>query len=527
MTELLDVRGLTVSFDDRAVARGIDLQLAAGDCLALVGESGSGKSVTARALVGLAGPRATVTAERLQVGGEDVSRYGERQWRRIRGSRIGFVLQDALTALDQLRTVGAEVDEPLRLHTRLGRTARDAEVERLLAECGIPDPERRKVQYAHELSGGLRQRALIASALAAGPALLIADEPTTALDVTVQQQILDLLAKLKRDGHGLLLISHDLAVVAEIADRIAVLDRGRIVEQGPALDVLRRPQHEMTRELLAAIPGNGNAKQRRVHSGGPAVLSVRGVSHRFRERSGQHRQALAEVGFELARGETLGIVGESGSGKSTLAKVILGLLRPDSGDVLLDGEPWSSIAERNRRCRRRDMQFVPQNPLGALDPRDRVGSVLSESLAATGVPRSDRRQRITALLAEVGLPAELAVRRPSELSGGQRQRVCIARALATEPRILVCDEPVSALDVRTQATVLDLLADLRDRRGLALVFISHDLAVVREISDRVIIMKDGHVVESGAVDEVFDHPEHPYAKELVAATPRIPALETR
>jgi peptide/nickel transport system ATP-binding protein len=505
LSDLLDVSGLSVAFGS-PVVQDVSFRLTAGQCLAVVGESGSGKSVTARALVGLSG--GSVSADRLVVGGEDVLSYKERQWRRLRGGKVGFVLQDALTALDPLRTVGAEVAEPL---SGLRGDALTAEVVRLLTTCGIPDASGRRLQYAHELSGGLRQRALIATAIAAGPPLLIADEPTTALDVTVQRQILDLLAELKRAGTGLLLISHDLAVVAEIADQIAVMDRGRIVEHGPAAQVLYEPSHQVTRELLDAVP-HGRRAARTV--AGP-VLEASGVSHRYAERHGKHRDALVDVDIRLNRGETLGVVGESGSGKSTLARVVLGLLTPSRGRVLLDGQPWSHVPERVRRPRRRTIQFVPQNSLGSLDPRQRIGSVLAESLGDAS------RERIEALLTEVGLTADLAARRPAELSGGQRQRVAIARALATEPEVLVCDEPVSALDARTQATILRLLVELQDRRGLAMLFISHDLGVVREVSDRVVVMKDGQIVETGDPAEVFEFPTHPYTKELVAATLRI------
>jgi peptide/nickel transport system ATP-binding protein len=512
---LLDVQGLHVAFGDHEVVHGVDLEVAPGECLALVGASGSGKSATARALLGLAGPTARVTAARLRVGGRDARALDDRGWRALRGRAVGLVLQDALTALDPLRTVEAEVAEPLRLHGGpRGRTARRARVLELLTAVGIPEPERRLRQHPHELSGGLRQRVLIASALAADPPLLIADEPTTALDVTVQRQVLELLGDLKAGGRGLLLVSHDLAVVAQIADRIAVMDRGVVVEQRHADDVIAEPEHAVTRALLAAIPRGRRApaEPRR----GEPLLAARDIRKAYK-----NRRAVDGVSIELRAGETLGVVGESGSGKSTLARIVLGLLAPDEGEVLLRGQAWSALPERERRPLRGAVQHVPQDPLSALDPRLTVRASLAEALRARRLGDRRRDEVLGALLAEVGLGAELLDRRPAQLSGGQRQRVAIARALAPEPAALVCDEPVSALDVRTQAQILTLLARLQAERGLAILLISHDLAVVREVCDRVVVLKDGVVVEAGGVEDVFAAPEEPYTRALLAATPRV------
>jgi peptide/nickel transport system ATP-binding protein len=512
---LLDVQGLHVAFGATEVVHGVDLHVAPGECLALVGASGSGKSATARALLGLAGPTARVRAQRLDVGGRDARGLDDRGWRALRGRAIGLVLQDALTALDPLRTVEAEVAEPLRLHGGpRGRAARRARVLELLTAVGIPDPESRLRQHPHALSGGLRQRVLIASALAADPPLLIADEPTTALDVTVQRQVLELLGDLKAGGRGLLLISHDLAVVAQIADRIAVMDRGVVVEERPADDLIAAPEHAVTRALLDAIPRGRRApaEQRERAS----LVAVRGISKSYKER-----RAVDGVSLDLRAGETLGVVGESGSGKSTVARIVLGLLAPDQGDVLLRGAAWSALPERQRRPLRGAIQHVPQDPLSALDPRLTVRASLAEALRARRLTDRRRDATLVGLLGEVGLDAELLDRRPGQLSGGQRQRVAIARALAPEPAALVCDEPVSALDVRTQAQILALLARLQAERGLAILLISHDLAVVREVCDRVVVLKDGAVVEAGGVEDVFAAPEAPYTRALLAATPRV------
>ncbi|RKE22705.1 ABC transporter ATP-binding protein [Streptomyces sp. TLI_171] len=581
---LLAVDDLRVSFGGAApVVRGVSLRLERGECLALVGESGSGKSVTARTLVGLTGRHAAVGADRLDFDGTDLRALGERDWRQVRGRRIGLVLQDALVSLDPLRTVGAEIGEVLRLHRPAPRPETRKRILGLLTDVGVPEPERRAAQYPHQLSGGLRQRALIASALAGGPELLIADEPTTALDATVQAQVLDLLRELVADGTSLLLISHDLAVVGRLAHRVAVMYAGTVVEHGPVEQVLGDPQHPYTRALLAAVPRRERkgsplsvrpapaalgpagpdgcpyaarcalAEQRCLtalppatapdghgvrcwHPGErlplaepvlraaaeaaperPVLLAAERLSKTYRGPDGTAHQVVREVSFEVAAGETLGLVGESGSGKTTVARIALGLLEPDSGTVRFAGEPWSGLAERHRRSRRRLLQVVQQDPLGSFDPRHDVRRILGEALAATGLPRPARDARARELLDQVGLASGVLRARPGRLSGGQRQRVAIARALAVEPRLLVCDEPVSALDVSVQAQVLDLLTELQRELGLAMLFISHDLGVVHHLSDRLIVLKDGEAVESGDVHQVFDHPTHPYTERLLAA----------
>ncbi|MCX4680728.1 ABC transporter ATP-binding protein [Streptomyces sp. NBC_01433] len=559
----LAVRGLTVAFGHgrrrRTVVHDVSLTLAPGECLALVGESGSGKSVTARALIGLAGPESTVHSEGLQVDGRDATGFREREWRTVRGRVVGLVSQDALSALDPLRRVGAEVAEPLLVH-RLARRGEVAErVTGLLGDVGVPEPELRARQYPHQLSGGLRQRALIASAMAGGPRVLIADEPTTALDVTVQARVLELLRELKESGTALLLISHDLAVVAQLADRIAVMTQGRVVETGPAGQVLGAPRHPYTRTLISSVPaldavpaqerrqaaevedapppgsgaedaplprsGAANSTPPSVPGAGAVLLSAHGLVKRYRSPDGGVRTAVRDLDFTLGHGETLGVVGESGSGKSTLAAMVMGLLAPDAGEVRLDGGPWSALDERRRRPLRRGVQLVHQDPLGSFDPRFTVRRLLDEALSVAGPARgARRRERAAELLEQVGLDTAVLERRPARLSGGQRQRVAIARALATSPRLLVCDEPVSALDVTVQAQVLELLASLRAAYGLAMLFISHDLAVVRQVSDRVLVMRDGDIVEQGPVAEVLGMPRHPYTRQLLAAVPRLPAL---
>lgn len=520
---LIEVTDLDVRFGSGPgqvhAVRGASLELAAGRCLALVGESGSGKSALARSLLGLAGPTASVGAARLRLFGQDAREFGDREWRRIRGRRIGLVAQDALVALDPLRPVGKEIAEPLLTHRLVPRRQAGPRVLELLRRVGVPEPAERAASHVHQLSGGLRQRALIASALAADPGVIVADEPTTALDASVQARILSLLGELKAGGTGLLLISHDLAVVEALADRVAVMKDGRIVESGPVRDVLEQPRHAYTQALLAAVPGSRRRPAPTAVTAGEPLLVARDLVKEFAGARGGRRTAVAGVSFALRPGESLGLVGESGSGKSTLARLVLGLSAPDAGDVLLAGREWSAAPERERRPRRGDVQLVPQDPLSAFDPRWSVERIVGEGLAASGVPRPERRTRTLKLLEQVGLSGEHLARRPSALSGGQRQRVAIARALAPGPRLLVCDEPVSALDVSVQAQVLDLLRELQDSLGLAMLFISHDLAVVREVCARVMVMKDGRIVESGPVEQVFAAPSHAYTQTLLAAVP--------
>ncbi|MEV4627148.1 ABC transporter ATP-binding protein [Micromonospora sp. NPDC049523] len=540
---LLTVQNLRVDFDGVTVVDGISFTIGRGECLALVGESGSGKSVTSRSLVGLTGTGARVQVDRLDFDGEDLTRLSQRRWRRVRGARIGFVLQDALSSLDGLRPIGREVAEPLALHTRLTRTARQRRVVELLASVGVPEPEVRARQYPYQLSGGLRQRALIASAIACAPRLLIADEPTTALDATVQAQVLALLETLKTSDGGMLVVSHDLAVVARLADRIAVMRDGVIVEQGPTAQVLGDPRHDYTRALLAAVPGTrpkgtrlsavpvasepaaGDTATSASGDGrSPAgdVVEARGLTKSFLGPDGVRRTVVSDVSFTLGQGRTLGIVGESGSGKTTTARMVLGVEQPDAGEVRLHGRDWAGLGQAERRRERRRLQVIYQDPLSSFDPRYTVERVIGEALGVIGHPRgAARRDRTVELLEQVGLDAGYLGRRPLEMSGGQRQRVAIARALAPEPEVIVCDEPVSALDVSVQAQVLDLLADLQQRLGVSYLFISHDLGVIHHVSDQVLVMKDGSVVEAGDTAQIFERPQHAYTRALLAAVPRL------
>ncbi|MET0974306.1 MAG: ABC transporter ATP-binding protein [Leifsonia sp.] len=539
----LRVRNLSVAFETtagvRSIVRGVSFDLQPGECVAIVGESGSGKSVTARSIVGLAGRGARVEAGELTLHGRTVHGLPARQWRGIRGREVGFILQDALVSLDPLRSVGAEIAESLRLHGWGDRASRRQKVLDLLASVGVPEPEQRARRRPDQLSGGLRQRALIASALALDPDVIIADEPTTALDVTVQAQVLALLERSKGRGASIILISHDLSVVAQLADHILVMQHGRVVEQGPAARVLAAPREEYTRALIAAVPSG----ETRGHALSPAgepllaaappqpavldqvVLEVTGISKRFRTPDGAVTTAVDDVSFQLHRGETLGIVGESGSGKSTTGRIALALETPDAGTVTLLGEPWSTVSEAGRRSLRSRISVVSQDPLSSFDPRWNVERILTDALARdTFASAAARRDRIIELLDQVGLPDAVLQRFPLRLSGGQRQRIAIARALAEAPDIIVLDEAVSALDVTIQAQILDLLVVLQRRHGLSYLFISHDLGVIAHLSHHVLVMKDGRVVEVGTPDQIFNRPAHEYTRALIAS---IPVLEPR
>lgn len=558
---LVDIEGLTVHFGHadggRPVVEDVSLIIHPGECVALVGESGSGKSVTARTLLNLAGNGARITARRFRLAGEDAMRFDAARWRRVRGREIGLVMQDALVSLDPLRSIAQEVGEVVTNAGLLrGRREIEERVIDTLARVGIPDPEIRSRQYAHELSGGLRQRALIAAAIAAGPRLVIADEPTTALDATVQKQVIDVLSRRVRDeGVGLLLISHDLAVVAEIADRVHVMRAGKVLESGPTAEVLSRPRHVYTRQLIAAVPsatsrgtrlssarvdyeaasGSGDEDGQpqpiriirdplppRPVVSGEVVLDVASIGKRYRRRKGvgggrETFVALDDVSFTVSAGEVVGLVGESGSGKSTCAKIILGLLKPDTGTVRLLGKPWSDIRESERRALRSKLQYIPQDPLSSFDPRYRVSDIIAENV--WGLSRKQTQERIVWLLDQVGLGSGFLDRYPRTMSGGQRQRVAIARALAAEPALIVCDEPVSALDISIQAQVIDLIGELQSRLRTALLFISHDLGLIHHVADSVLVMKDGRIVERGPVDDVFFHAAHDYTRTLLAAVP--------
>jgi peptide/nickel transport system ATP-binding protein len=461
--------------------------------------------------------------------GEDVLKFDESAWQRFRGSRVGFVMQDALGSLDPLRTVGQEVAEPLQLHTTLTRNQRLNRVHSLLESVGIPNPVVRALQHPHQLSGGLRQRALIASAIACGPELLIADEPTTSLDASIQAQVLELLESLRTEQNAMVIISHDLAVVARLANRVAVMHNGKIVEHGPTASILEAPEHPYTKSLLLAAAtvhsvgvSSSRAEAARAAEPTRVVLRARDLRKSFATPDGKKITAVAGVSLELKAGETLGIVGESGSGKTTLLRIALGLEAPDSGHVELHGKVWGQLPPAQQRVERRRIQAVFQDPLASFDPRYTVEGVVGQALDVRGVRTARaRRERLLELLHLVKLDASHINRRPIELSGGQRQRVAIARALAMDPEILACDEPVSALDVSVQARILELLEDLKHRLGISTFFISHDLGIIRRVSDQVLVMHEGLIVESGTPDEIFLNPRHPYTVKLIKAIPRL------
>ncbi|MFG3621059.1 dipeptide ABC transporter ATP-binding protein [Nocardia sp. NPDC047654] len=524
---LLHVQDLRVRYRSGTGAatalNGVSLTVARGEVVALVGESGSGKSTLAHAVIGLLGSNAETTGGTVTFDGAVVDTGSERALRRLRGVRIGFVPQDPGLSLNPVRRVGDQVAEALLVHGLADRKAARARAIELLADAGLDRPELRAGQYPHELSGGQRQRVLIAAALACAPDLVIADEPTSALDVTVARRVLDRLAEqIAARGTAVLLITHDLAVAAERADRLVVLNGGEVVESGPTAELLATPRHPYTKRLLAASPSLAPAGGYREPKprGGKPLLVLREVHKTFRAHGGDSVTAVAGVGFELGRGETLSLVGESGSGKSTTARIALRLTEPDRGEVTFDGQPLSKARGSRLRALRKRFQVVYQNPYASLDPRWRVGAIIEEPLRAYGVgSRAQRRDRVAELLAQVALPSGFARRKPAELSGGQRQRVAIARALALHPELLVLDEPVSALDASVQAQILELLDGLQAELALSYLFISHDLAVVRRISDHVAVLRRGRIVESGRTAEIFGNPRHEYTRELLSAIP--------
>jgi len=529
---VLRARELSVTFRGhrRPAVRELSLELSPGRCLALVGESGSGKSVTARALLGLSEPGARVRAAELSLNGRDLRGLSEREWARLRGARIGLAVQDALSSLDPVRPIGREIGDALRLHRRelaqgggeatraASATGRRELAASLLARLGVDEPQTRLRQRAGQLSGGQRQRALIASAVAARPDFLIADEPTSAVDAIVQRQLIELLGELVAGGVGLLLISHDLGLVSALADEVLVLRHGELVETGPAEQLLSAPRHPYTRELLdASLPVR--PRPSRAAPDEPTVLEAQDLRVHFGPPPPRGRQALDGVGLRLRRGETLGVMGASGSGKSTLLRALLGVQRLDGGSVTLDGRPWSALAPRLQRRQRRRLSYVPQDGLGSMDPRWNVEQIVADALPR-GLSRHARLRRVDELLETVELSPALAARRAAELSGGQRQRVAIARALAGAPEALLCDEATSALDASVQASVLRTLERIQGESGLAMIVVSHDLGVLARLSDRIAVMTEGRIVEEGPAAQILQEPSHPYTRSLVAASRR-------
>ncbi|MFF5311643.1 dipeptide ABC transporter ATP-binding protein [Streptomyces massasporeus] len=510
---LVEVTGLRVEFGALRAVDGLSFRLEEGAALALVGESGSGKSTVASALLGLHRGTGARVEGAVEVAGTDVQRASDEELRRLRGGRAAMVFQDPLSSLDPYYAIGDQIAEVYRVHARVSRRAARARAVEVLDRVGIPDAARRSRSRPHEFSGGMRQRALIAMALACEPRLLIADEPTTALDVTVQAQVLDLLHTLREEtGMGLLLVTHDVGVAAESVDEVLVMRHGRAVEHGPVAGVLGAPAEPYTRELLAAVP-RLDAPRKASTDLAEVVLEATGLRRAF-GRGKRAVTAVDEVSLTLRRGETLGIVGESGSGKTTLGRMLVGLLEPTAGSLGFEGRPHTGVNPA--------VQMVFQDPVSSLNPRRSVGESIADPLRARGERQEGRiRERVEELLERVGLEAGHYDRYPHEFSGGQRQRVGIARALAADPRVIVCDEPVSALDVTTQAHVVALLGELQRELGLALVFVAHDLAVVRQVSDRVAVMRRGRIVEEGPVEEVYESPRDPYTRQLLAAVPAL------
>ncbi|GAB2826711.1 ABC transporter ATP-binding protein [Actinoallomurus bryophytorum] len=523
-TPMLAFEELAVSFgggrDGVRAVDGVSLTVAPGEVVAVVGESGSGKSVTSMSALGLLPPTATTTGT-VRVGGVDVTTLDGARLRTIRGAEVAMVFQEPMTALNPAFTVGWQVAEALRLH--IGDLSKKQALERaaeLLETVGIRDARDRLGQYPHELSGGLRQRVVIAMAIACEPKVLIADEATTALDVTVQAEILDLLRDLRaRFGMAMLVITHNMGVVADIADRVVVMYQGKVVEQATVEDLFARPQADYTKKLLASVPrlARGEGRTRTAQADEEVALSLEHLVVEFRGKGGRKNRAVDDVSLTIAKGEVLGLVGESGSGKSTVGRAAIGLLKPTSGSVRLLGEALTDARGRDLRRLRRRCGIVFQDPASSLDPRMTVGDCVAEPLVINGV--GDRTARVVALLKSVELDPALRRRHPHELSGGQRQRVGIARALALDPQLVIADEPTSALDVSVQAAVLKVFLELQQRLGFACLFITHDLAVVGMVSDRVAVMKEGRLVEVGPRDEVLFDSREDYTRRLVTSAP--------
>ncbi len=529
---VLRLENLSVDFSTShgriAAVRGISLSVKAGECLGVVGESGAGKSQAFLAALGLQAPNGKVNGS-ASFGSTELIGRTSAELDRVRGLHVGMVFQDPMTSLTPHIRVGDQIAEPLVLH--VGVTWREARLRALalLRRTRVTDPERRMRQYPHELSGGMRQRVMLAIALACEPSLLIADEPTTALDMTVQAQILELLADLKRErSMAMVLITHDLGVVAGLADQVAVMHEGRIVEQGAAGTILKSPRHRYTRQLLEAMPRmDAPAPQIPPEPDAPQVasLAVSGLSVNFSVRSGllgrASLKAVDDVSFELQAGQALGVVGESGCGKSTLVRAALRLIRPSAGRVVWMGRSIEGLSAHGLRPMRRELQIVFQDPLSSLDPRMTVGEIIAEPLRVhrKTAPRAAREAEIIEMLQRVGLTPDLLQRYPHELSGGQCQRVGIARAMVLKPRVLVCDEPVSALDVSVQKQVVELLMDLKRATGMSILFVSHNLAVVKQLCERVLVLYLGRMVELAPSGELYERPLHPYTRELLSAVP--------
>ncbi|RLA06630.1 MAG: ABC transporter ATP-binding protein [Gammaproteobacteria bacterium] len=555
---LLDIRGLTVEFvmpgEILLAVDQINMTIQPGKTLALLGESGSGKSVTALAMMGLLPTAGFISAGDIIFDGADLTSYSNAAMRSVRGSRIGMVFQEPMTSLDPVMTVGKQITEALpRENRRASRKSVREQGVQLLSQMGIPEPQRRFDEFPHQLSGGMKQRVMIAIALAGEPELLIADEPTTALDVTTQAQILDLLKQLQKERNmAMLLVTHDFGIAAQMADQVTVMRRGQIVESASAQDFFQAPQHPYSQQLFAALPSLSKrgkplfeslyaipvAQPESSETTTPTdkpLLEVSGLQVLFKQRSaGLFREretlyAVDGVSFSLNPGETLAIVGESGCGKSTVIKSVLQLLRPDSGSVVFDDIELTGRSQRQLRPLRRNLQVVFQDPYSSLNPRMRVTDIIQEGMIAQkiGGNRSQREERVNQLLEDVGLDISARERYPHEFSGGQRQRIGIARALAVEPQLLLLDEPTSALDLSVQAQILDLLRQLQHAHGLTYIFVTHDLSVVEYFADRVAVMYLGRIVEEGPAVELMTRPAHPYTQALLLAAPAIEVAQEK
>ena len=564
--DLIKIENLSVEFrtDDGMVkaVKNISFNIPRGKTVGLVGESGSGKSVSSLAIMRLIpNPPGKITSGKILFDGQDLLKLSEPQMRKVRGNRISMIFQEPMTSLNPVFTVGDQICETLMLHQKLSKTAAMAKAVELLDQVGIPNPTERIKSYPHEMSGGQRQRVMIAMAIACEPEVLIADEPTTALDVTIQKQILDLLSSLqKKYNMSVLFITHDLGVIADIADEVVVMYRGDIVEQGPKENIFKNPQHPYTKGLLACRPNldknpkrlpvvsdfmtaEGKEKRHEVQNDdkqtrsfndakNPVILEIKGVQKHFPLKKGIFGnvqtwvKAVDDVSLTVRKGRTLGLVGESGCGKTTLGRTILRLIEPTAGEIIYKGQNVVDLDREAMRAMRRKMQIIFQDPYASLNPRMTIGAAIMEPMIIhkLGQTKSDRMDRAASLMKKVGLSQDMLNRYPHEFSGGQRQRICIARALAVEPEFIICDESVSALDVSIQAQILNLLLDLQDEFDLTYIFISHDLAVVKFISDEVAVMNHGKVVEMNTALGIYEDPRHDYTKKLLSAIPKgIPA----
>ncbi len=525
---LLSVNKLRVEFANTGIAvNEISLDIKAGETFALVGESGSGKSITALSVLRLLAPNAHLQADSIWLNDQDLSALTEQQLCHIRGRQIAMIFQDPMTSLNPVKTIGWQIEEVLKLHFSLDRQQLTDRTLELLHQVEIPDPVQRYRAYPHQLSGGQLQRIMIAIALAGKPKLLIADEPTTALDVTIQAQILELLKNIqKRTGMALWLISHDLALVSSIADRIAVMQKGRIVETGSTAEFFHHAQHPYTQQLLAALPSMDSCLERKAYEK-PPLLQVKDYKVYYPIRKGVfkrvvgHVKAVDGVSLNLEQGKTLALVGESGCGKTSLGKGLLNLLPDTDGQVLLDGIDLQQLDHEQLRKQHAAMQIIFQDPFSSMNPRMLIADIITEGVGAlhSKMSQGQRHELAVQLLQQVGLEPDAALRYPHEFSGGQRQRICIARALAVEPKLVICDEPTSALDVSVQAQIIDLLKQLQREKNISYLFITHDLAVVSEIADDVAVMKQGKIIEYGTVQQILKQPQQSYTQSLLSAVP--------